>query len=286
MEYNQIRCFCKVAELEHLSRAAIELGISQPNLSKTIRMLENELKCKLFDRDGRGIRLNESGKVFWKHAKKSLRELEEGKFLLSQNAQEQTEIVMSLISGYQILPVFFQTMRERMPNLKVKIVREDLRHASPTWDLMIYSSSCMPVEENEILLYKEELFLLVSEKHPLAKYDTVNLQAVAEEPMFGDSNAGSIGDVVDDCCRQAGFAPNMIITTDNGSLTQKLVALNVGVAIMIGGAQFYPGTKLLTINQPVCYRYLILRWRNYSKTVEEMIGIMTGVCERADFLAG
>ena len=59
-----MRCFLKVAELEHVSHAAAELGISQPNLSKTIRVLEQELGCKLFDRNGRGIRLNDNGKIY------------------------------------------------------------------------------------------------------------------------------------------------------------------------------------------------------------------------------
>ena len=64
MEYNQIRCFLKVAELEHVSHTTAELGIFQPKLSKTIRVLEQELGCKLFDRNGRGIRLNDNGKIY------------------------------------------------------------------------------------------------------------------------------------------------------------------------------------------------------------------------------
>lgn len=282
MEYNQIRCFLKVAELEHVSHAAEELGISQPNLSKTIRVLEQELGCKLFDRDGRGIRLNEDGKSFWRHAKNSVQELEAGVQELQNRSREQTELVLSILSGYLLLPRFFQCIQERMPKMKIRIVREGLRQASPSWDLMIYSSSSMPKEENEILLYKEELYLQVSRKHPLAQHDAVNLKEIALEPIIVIDSAGTIGDVVDDYCRQAGFAPNIIMNMDNGQLTRELVALNLGVSFSSELGKNMPGTKTLKICQPTCFRYLILKWRHDSRTVREAVEIMREACSRME----
>lgn len=284
MEYNQIRCFCKVAEFEHMSQAAVELGISQPNLSKTIRTLENELGYKLFDRDGRGIRLNRNGQVFWRHARKSMEELEEGVFELKRNNQEQTEIMMSLLSGYQIIPLFFREIHKRMPNLKIKIFREELGYATPTWDMLIYSASDKQIGENEILLCEDELCVLVSQNHPLAKYENIDLMEIASEPMIGASNTGSIGNVIDDCCRKAGFEPNIIINTDNGMLTKQLVALNVGVALIPVNQSDYPGTKALKILQPICVRYLILKYRNYSKSIKEMTEIVVDVCKKTEFI--
>lgn len=282
MEYNQIRCFLKVAELEHVSHAAEELGISQPNLSKTIRVLEQELGCKLFDRDGRGIRLNEDGKSFWRHAKNSVQELEAGVQELQNRSREQTELVLSILSGYLLLPQFFQSIQERMPKMKIRIVREGLRQASPSWDLMIYSSSSMPKEENEILLYKEELYLQVSRKHPLAQHDAVNLKEIAPEPIIVIDSAGTIGDVVDDYCRQAGFAPNIIMNMDNGQLTRELVALNLGVSFSSELGKNMPGTKTLKIRRPTCFRYLILKWRHDSRTVREAVEIMREACSRME----
>ena len=278
MEYNQIRCFLKVAELEHVSHAAAELGISQPNLSKTIRVLEQELGCKLFDRDGRGIRLNDNGKIFWRHAKNSVQELEEGVQKLQNRSREQSELVLSILSGYLLLPQFFRIVQERMPRMKIRIVREGLGQASPSWDLMIYSSSSMPKGEDEILLHKEELYLHVSKEHPLAQYDSVNLKEIAGEPIIVINTAGTIGDVVDDYCRQAGFAPNIIMNMDNGQLTRELVAMNLGVSFSSELARSMPGTKTLKICQPTCFRYLILKCRNPSGMVQQAVEIMGEVC--------
>ena len=55
MELYQLRYFAKVAEMEHMTRAARELNLSEPALSRAIRQLEEELGTKLFERRGRSI---------------------------------------------------------------------------------------------------------------------------------------------------------------------------------------------------------------------------------------
>ena len=58
MELLQLRYFKRVAELQHMTKAAEEFHIAQPSLSKTIRLLEDELGTELFDRKGKYIVLN------------------------------------------------------------------------------------------------------------------------------------------------------------------------------------------------------------------------------------
>src|SRR5271155_3851844 len=60
---DQIRYFAAAARHEHLGRAADELDMSQPALSRSILKLEEELGVQLFDRAGRGVRLNSAGKI-------------------------------------------------------------------------------------------------------------------------------------------------------------------------------------------------------------------------------
>lgn len=64
MEMLQLEYFRTVARLEHMTRAAQELHIAQPALSKTISRLEEDLGVPLFDRQNRQIRLNAFGKAF------------------------------------------------------------------------------------------------------------------------------------------------------------------------------------------------------------------------------
>ncbi len=63
MELSQLQYFCKVAELEHFTKASDELHISQPALSKAILNLENELGIPLFERKKRNVYLTEYQKL-------------------------------------------------------------------------------------------------------------------------------------------------------------------------------------------------------------------------------
>lgn len=79
MELQQLKYFQVVARLEHMTKAAEELHITQPSLSITIARLEEALGAPLFDRFGRNIKLNEFGQLFLKRVERIFRELEEGK---------------------------------------------------------------------------------------------------------------------------------------------------------------------------------------------------------------
>ena len=78
MDLHTLRQFVVVARLEHLSRAAEELRVAQPSLSRTIARLEGELGTPLFDRAGR-LRLNDAGRVFLRHVERALGELDTGR---------------------------------------------------------------------------------------------------------------------------------------------------------------------------------------------------------------
>ena len=63
MNYNYLRYFSVLAQVEHYTLAAARLGISQPSLSSAIHHLEAELgDVQLFEKVGRNIRLTEEGK--------------------------------------------------------------------------------------------------------------------------------------------------------------------------------------------------------------------------------
>lgn len=78
MNLSQLYYFKKLAEVQHYSRAAKELYISQPTLSGSISSLEKEVGVILFDRDGRSVSLTSYGKVFYEYVRASLRELDDG----------------------------------------------------------------------------------------------------------------------------------------------------------------------------------------------------------------
>ena len=101
MNYNYLRYFSVLAQVEHYTLAAARLGISQPSLSSAINHLENELGgIKLFEKVGRNIRLTEEGRFYQEKVDAALHELNSASMML-RNSQISAPVVirMGVVSG-------------------------------------------------------------------------------------------------------------------------------------------------------------------------------------------
>ena len=75
MTLQQLIYFQKIATLQHYNKAAKELHVAQPSLSKSMALLEDELQIPLFEKQGRNIILTKYGKVFLEHVQVILEEI-------------------------------------------------------------------------------------------------------------------------------------------------------------------------------------------------------------------
>ena len=105
MDLKQLRYFTLVANTGSIARASAHLGIAAPAISRSIAALETELNCRLFDRDGRGMRLTKTGERLNDRAGGILREVEltrqeiaaDGHHLTGEIVIGATPAVMALI---------------------------------------------------------------------------------------------------------------------------------------------------------------------------------------------
>lgn len=89
METNKIRHFCVIAETRNFRKAATILGITHSALSKSMKVLEEELQRELFVKEGRGIELSDEGIGFYQKSQKFLKALDQ---LLSEKEETQKSI--------------------------------------------------------------------------------------------------------------------------------------------------------------------------------------------------
>ena len=78
MNLSQLYYFRKLAQLQHYTKAAKELYITQPSLSDSISSLEQELGLSLFQKEGRNVKLTKYGKEFYEYVDAALNELDKG----------------------------------------------------------------------------------------------------------------------------------------------------------------------------------------------------------------
>jgi len=101
MNYNYLRYFSVLAQVEHYTLAAARLGISQPSLSSAIHHLEDELGgVKLFEKVGRNIRLTEEGRFYQEKVEAAMKELNSASMTLRQSTISAPVVIrMGVVSG-------------------------------------------------------------------------------------------------------------------------------------------------------------------------------------------
>lgn len=85
VNYEYYRCFYYVAKYKNLTRAASAMMGSQPNVTRVMRNLEQELGCRLITRSNRGVTLTEEGERLYQHVAVAFEQLRLGEEALTQS---------------------------------------------------------------------------------------------------------------------------------------------------------------------------------------------------------
>jgi DNA-binding transcriptional LysR family regulator len=286
MELLQLKYFEIVARHEHVTRAAEELHISQPSLSKVISRLEEELGAVLFDRQGRNIRLNSFGKAFLKRVERIFLELEDAKReLADMSGLEQGKITLAWTS-VSLLPRVLEGFLKKYPYVSFRQTVDstlEIKHQleNGVIDLCISSP---PIEGSVIIckpLFTEELLLAVPENHKFANRESVDLIEAAKEPFVSTKQGYGYRDVTDELCRQAGFVPNIVFESDATFSLINLINAGLGIAFLPAPGMRDFSTKLprlVRIKKPVCQRTICLSYLEghyLSKAAQQFCGYVT-----------
>lgn len=125
MDIRQLKTLVHVAELGSFSRAAKRLRIAQPALSRHIRMLESELDASLFERNSRGVKLTDSGKMFLQHASTILRQLESARASVAQSSRTisgHVDFGMPQSAGVLLAVPLIERFRISYPQVSLRLV--------------------------------------------------------------------------------------------------------------------------------------------------------------------
>lgn len=118
------RRFLAVSDHRSISAAADALNISQPALSRSIRLLEDRFATSLFTRSGQGVELTEAGKILFVHAHRATRSIEGAREEIMHSVLK-TELVLRICSGagwgFSILPAIVRDFLSDHPDCSVQL---------------------------------------------------------------------------------------------------------------------------------------------------------------------
>ncbi len=276
MNEQQLHYFIKVAEKQNLTLAAQELIISPPALTATLRRLEKELGCQLFDHIGRNILLNARGQILLQYAKEALKALNTAREEITQAQQQSdTHLIIGLASPlicHDMLKAFFELHPE------IQLTHQVLRVSqlmSPTLkqevDFIIASKDDVtgPSWEGQRIKSNNLLVLAVYPSHPFASRNSICLDELSNERLITIPREYCFRRFLDNVFEKADFSPNNILECDF-AMRPTMLSAQYGVLLStdpIKDTGFYPGAVFIPVTEPkIDHPWYIFKNRNSLKS--------------------
>jgi LysR family nitrogen assimilation transcriptional regulator len=243
MDLKQLEYFVRVAELGSFTRAAVELDVAQPALSRQVRLLEVELRQTLLLRNGRGAIPTEAGKMLLEHGRGILHQVQRAKDDLGRmRGGLSGRVALGLPSSVaRVLAVpLTRAFRETMPEAKLSIseaLSAGLQEGITTGRLdiaVLYNAQ--PSRELDVAPLIEEDLLLVRVRPAGLQEDPppgpVDLAEVAKMPLVIPSRPNAIRMHVESALAAIGCRPNVALEIDGVTAILDLVLDGAGCAIL------------------------------------------------------
>ncbi|KHD86760.1 LysR family transcriptional regulator [Bacillus ginsengihumi] len=240
MDIQHLQYFVSVAIHGSFTKAAQELYVSQPTISKMIKNIEDELGIQLFDRSGKQVELTDVGKVIFIQAQNTLKSFQQLKDEINDviNLKKGTiRIGLPPMIGSRYFPYVINEFHKMYPNIKIQLIEEVTKkvvHDVENGKLDL-GAVVLPVN-NELVHHfsfvRDRLVLLLHPTHPLAKEEKVALDQIKDEDFIFFHKDFMLHDQIIHECMRVGFMPKIAYESAQWDLISGLVAANLGVALL------------------------------------------------------
>jgi LysR family hydrogen peroxide-inducible transcriptional activator len=237
-DFPQLSHFLAVAKAKNFTQAALNIGVSQPALSRSIQKLERTIGQPLFERQPRGVKLTEIGSFFLVRANQ-IRDLVDDTFAEMTEASNRGQIrlaVIPTIAPY-LLPSVLKKFARQYPDIKIQVQEDTTQNILQLCkdgdvDLAIVA---LPITEKYLEvepLFDEELILVIPKGHALADKKKIRLSDIQEFPFISLDQQHCLSDNIAEFCNRQSVAPITIERTNQLATIQELVALQHGISII------------------------------------------------------
>ncbi|WP_063825987.1 LysR family transcriptional regulator [Paraburkholderia caribensis] len=236
VELRELRTFIHIARVGSFSRAAAELFIAQPALSRQIKKLEDDLGTALLIRHGRGVRLTTAGAALLERAEIITHYVEQTEKQIRANTLNevpQLAIGVPPALGLLIAPSVIAGYQKTFPDAKIS-VREGVSSSLQEWlmdhrvDFVLVHNQ-IPLEGVHIRPLFSESMMLVG---PYGDQSTYTIKDLARLPLILPAPPHSNRRLIDITASQIGIAPKVVLEIDSVPITKELIHQGAGYTIL------------------------------------------------------
>lgn len=269
MNLNQLKYFSVLAKVQHYTKAATILSISQPSLSNSISSLEDELGTKLFEKKGRNITLTKYGTVFLKYVDNALDILDLGEKEIYKISSSKGVVDLAYTDDIDscFLPNIiekFYASKNGNREISFSFNQEDLNNIidglkNGRYDLGLCSHRIKTDNIEFLPIKRQDFVVIASVLHELSLQESVDLRDISPYPRIAFDSKSPTEESINSMFLEVSINPNVICTVNDIATMISLVNINYGIAIV-------PEIELLTrfnikfipINNPFHERFIYL----------------------------
>jgi LysR family transcriptional regulator, transcription activator of glutamate synthase operon len=273
MELRQLRYLVALADEQHFTRAAAREHIAQPALSQQIRRLEQEVGLPLVERTTRRVTVTEAGRALVARARRILAEVDAATAEMqaftgvrtghvtvgAMHTMGPVDVSLALAMFHQRHPGVELTVREQSSEELAEMLRDDMLD-------LAFLSVTERIESHGLALRQlvsEELAVVLPHRHPLAMRDTVSMAELEPEQFISFREGSRLRELLVLAGRHAGFEPQIKLESNESERIKRLVARDMGVAILPRSDAERPGSEVAVaaLIEPSLQRDISLAWR-------------------------
>jgi DNA-binding transcriptional LysR family regulator len=272
-ELHQLQCFVTLSQTRHFGKAAEQLHMTQPPLSRQISLLEARMGVRLFERNSRFVELTAAGEYLLREAVQILERANEVAVearLAAQGEQGTVSIGFTATASYEVLPRLIGQHHRLYPGvnfvLKELLVSEQLeRLAADALDVAIVRPPFDAGRFNSHVVMVDRWAVAMPEGHALGRHASVTLPMLQDQALIAWSPVARVFHLrIERIFEDAGIRPQVVLSMAQPTGILAMVRARLGVSIVpfAMGAQGLRGVVLKPLELPVDHTLeSVMIWR-------------------------
>lgn len=241
MDFQQLKYFQVLSQMQHVTHASEHLSLSQPALSRSIARLEEELGVPLFERHNRTIRLNRYGELFLKRVNRVIKDIEDGKRELYEMVHpERGEVSLGFLHtlGTHIIPDLIGEFKSNYPAVRFQLIEN---HSYSLLEDLLGGELdlCLLAEPENVAsnvewtpLWEEELYATLPLHHRLSSALSIALNDLKDEPFILLKKGYALRQTTDHMFAEYGIAPIIAFEGEEAATVAGMVGAGLGVSLL------------------------------------------------------
>lgn len=209
----RLKVFYTVAQRLNFTKAAQELYITQPSVTKHIKEIENHYQTKLFDRNGTKIKLTEAGTILLRHTEqlfKIYRNIDIDLASLTHDNKGILHLGVSTTIAQYILPEYLAVFKEKFPDISIKLTTQNTDNIETLLldhkiDMGIIEGYSKRRNLNYLAFAKDEIVLCTHIGNNLIKTSSIELDTISKLPLVMREQGSGTLEVIHNALSKAKF---------------------------------------------------------------------------------